>query len=64
MYTEAEIFTALLSSSPVLSDRIGIVVVVAVLLIVVYIVLYNRLLRLAVKVEEAGSDIDVALEKR
>ena len=36
----------------------------AVLLIVVYIVLYNRLLRLAVKVEEAGSDIDVALEKR
>lgn len=43
---------------------IGIVVVVAVLLIVGYIVLYNRLRRLAVKVEEAGSDIDVALEKR
>lgn len=29
-----------------------------------YISIYNRLRRLAVKVEEGGSDIDVALEKR
>ena len=29
-----------------------------------YVSIYNRLRRLAVKVEEGGSDIDVALEKR
>lgn len=33
-------------------------------LLVVVVLLYNRLQRLAVKVEEAGSGIDVALEKR
>lgn len=33
-------------------------------LAVVYILLYNRLQRLHIKVEEAGADIDVALEKR
>ena len=32
--------------------------------VVGYISIYNRLRRLAVKVEEGGSDIDVALEKR
>ncbi len=41
-------------------------VVVALLaaLIAGFVVAYNRLQRLSVKVEEAGSDIDVALEKR
>ena len=37
---------------------------VAALLFLVYVLLYNRLQRLRIKVEEAGSDIDVALEKR
>ena len=36
----------------------------AALLVLIYVILYNRLQRLRVKVEEAGSDIDVALEKR
>ena len=37
---------------------------VAALLFLVYVLLYNRLQRLRIKVEETGSDIDVALEKR
>ena len=37
---------------------------VAVLMALIYVLLYNRLQRLQVKVEEAGSGIDVALEKR
>lgn len=37
---------------------------VLILLVVGFILAYNRLQRLAVKVEEAGSGIDVALEKR
>lgn len=37
---------------------------VVILLAAGYILAYNRLQRLAVKVEEAGSGIDVALEKR
>lgn len=40
------------------------IVVLLVLLIVGFILMYNRLQRLRVKVEEAGSGIDVALEKR
>ena len=43
--------------------RIGIPIL-RILLIIAYIVLYNRLNRLRIKVEEAGADIDVALEKR
>ena len=42
---------------------IGIPILI-ILLIIAYIVLYNRLNRLRIKVEEAGADIDVALEKR
>lgn len=42
---------------------IGIPILI-LLLIIAYITLYNRLSRLRVKVEEAGADIDVALEKR
>lgn len=42
---------------------IGIPILI-LLLIIAYITLYNRLNRLRVKVEEAGADIDVALEKR
>ena len=42
---------------------IGIPILI-LLLIIAYIALYNRLNRLRVKVEEAGADIDVALEKR
>ena len=38
--------------------------ILIILLIIAYIVLYNRLNRLRIKVEEAGADIDVALEKR
>lgn len=37
---------------------------IILLLIVGFVLAYNRLQRLAVKVEEAGSGIDVALEKR
>ena len=37
---------------------------VLALLAVLYVILYNRLQRLRIKVEEAGSGIDVALEKR
>lgn len=40
------------------------IAVLLVLLIVGFILMYNRLQRLRVKVEEAGSGIDVALEKR
>ena len=39
------------------------IAVLLVLLIVGFILMYNRLQRLRVKVEEAGSGIDVALEK-
>lgn len=42
---------------------IGIPILI-ILLVIAYIVLYNRLNRLRIKVEEAGADIDVALEKR
>lgn len=42
---------------------IGIPILI-ILLIIAYITLYNRLNRLRIKVEEAGADIDVALEKR
>ena len=42
---------------------IGIPILI-LLLMIAYIALYNRLNRLRVKVEEAGADIDVALEKR
>ena len=42
----------------------GIFLGILVLLVVGFVLLYNRLQRLAVKVEEAGSGIDVALEKR
>ena len=42
---------------------IGIPILI-ILLIIAYIALYNRLNRLRIKVEEAGADIDVALEKR
>ena len=42
---------------------IGIPILI-ILLIIAYIVLYNRLNRLRIKVEEAGAGIDVALEKR
>lgn len=38
--------------------------VVLVVLAAAYIVLYNRLQRLRIKVEEAGAGIDIALEKR
>ena len=38
--------------------------VVAVVVIVGYVRMYNRLRRLLVKVEEGGAGIDVALEKR
>ena len=38
--------------------------ILIILLVIVYITLYNRLQRLRLKVEEAGADIDVALEKR
>lgn len=37
---------------------------VLVVLAAAYIVLYNRLQRLRIKVEEAGAGIDIALEKR
>ena len=37
---------------------IGIPILI-ILLIIAYIVLYNRLNRLRIKVEEAGADIDV-----
>ena len=40
------------------------IILLIILLIIAYIVLYNRLNRLRIKVEEAGADIDVALEKR
>lgn len=43
---------------------IYIVTGVIVLLIICYIVCYNKLRRLSVKVAEGSSDIDVALEKR
>lgn len=42
---------------------IGIPILI-ILLMIAYITLYNRLNRLRIKVEEAGADIDVALEKR
>ena len=42
---------------------IGILILI-LLLAIAYITLYNRLQRLRLKVEEAGADIDVALEKR
>ena len=42
---------------------IGIPILI-LLLIIAYIALYNHLNRLRVKVEEAGADVDVALEKR
>ena len=43
---------------------IGIILILVLLLAIAFVLLYNRLQRLAVKVEEAGSGIDVALEKR
>lgn len=47
-----------------LSAVIGIAAAGIILLLTGFILAYNRLQRLAVKVEEAGSGIDVALEKR
>ena len=46
------------------AKMILILVGVSVLLLLLYVLLYNRLQRLRVKVEEAASGIDVALEKR
>ena len=44
---------------------IGLAVVGVLLLLTIgFVLIYNRLQRLAVKVEEAGSGIDGALEKR
>ena len=44
---------------------IWIIVLLAVILIIIfYILIYNKLCRLSVKVEEGSSGIDVALEKR
>ena len=42
----------------------GDVILIIVVIIVFYISAYNKLRRLSVKVEEGGSGIDVALEKR
>ena len=46
------------------TETILVAVGVLALLGILYVILYNRLQRLRVKVEEAGSGIDVALEKR
>ena len=43
---------------------IGIILILVLLLAIAFVLLYNRLQRLAVKVEEAGPGIEVALEKR
>ena len=37
---------------------------VIVIIVIAYILFYNRLRKLAVKVEESSAGIDVALEKR
>ena len=42
----------------------AVVILIIVVIIVFYISAYNKLRRLSVKVEEGGSGIDVALEKR
>ena len=44
------------------TETILVAVGVLALLGILYVILYNRLQRLRVKVEEAGSGIDVALE--